>query len=222
MSKKKLHNTDEIPAFAGIGKIKTIIFDFGDVFINLDKVGAMEHALEIFEMKALSKEMIAFNALYEQGLISTDEFLEFYLDNFPKLSREQILDAWQFILKDFPQHRLEFIQKLASEKKYKLILLSNTNDLHINWIKENVSFFEDFKNSFDAFYLSHEINFRKPNADIYEFVLETHHIKADETLFIDDTEENILAASALGIHTWHIDPRTDDIVNLFESKSIPF
>ncbi len=202
--------------------IKNIIFDFGDVFINLDKEGAMKNALDLFGIDSFSEEITAFNSFYEQGLISTDEFLEFYLKNFPNLSREQILDAWQSILKDFPTHRLEFIQKLASDKKYKLILLSNTNELHINWVKENVPFYEDFKNSFDAFYLSHEINLRKPNVDIYQFVLNTHDLKAEETLFIDDTEENTLAASNLGIHTWNIDPFKDDIAQLFKLKSIPF
>lgn len=202
--------------------IKNIIFDFGDVFINLDKEGAMKNALELFKLQTFSKEMIAFNSLYEQGLISTDEFLEFYLYNFPDLSKEEILDAWQYIIQDFPKHRLEFIQKLASEKKYKLILLSNTNELHIDWIKENLSFYEDFKNSFDAFYLSHEINLRKPNADIYQFVLDTHELNAKETLFIDDTEENIIAASKLGVHTWHINPSIHDVTELFELKSIPF
>ncbi|MEO6346308.1 MAG: HAD family phosphatase [Aquaticitalea sp.] len=195
--------------------IKTIIFDFGDVFINLDKEGAMKNVLDLFELKTFPDEMIAFNSLYEQGLISTDEFLEFHLENFPKLSREEILDAWHFILKDFPIHRFKFIQQLASEKKFKLILLSNTNELHINWIKENIPFYEDFKNSFDAFYLSQEVKLRKPNADIFRFVMDSHQHKAKETLFIDDTEENITAASKLGILTWHINPMDDDIVNLF-------
>lgn len=198
--------------------IKTIIFDFGDVFINLDKIGAMSNALELFEMDTFSEEMIAFNSLYEQGLISTDEFLEFYHENFPELSQDQILDAWHLILKDFPQHRLHFIKQLAAEKKYQLILLSNTNELHINWVKNNVLFYEEFKNSFDFFYLSHEINLRKPNADIYEFILNEHGLEASETLFIDDTEENISAATQLGIHTWHIDPIKDDIINLFSIK----
>lgn len=199
--------------------IKTIIFDFGDVFINLDKEGAMQNALNLFELNEFSKEIIAFNSLYEQGLISTEEFLEFYLDNFPNLSREDILDAWQFILRDFPKHRFEFIKQIASDNKYRLILLSNTNELHINRVKENVPFFEDFKNCFDEFYLSHEINLRKPNSDIFEFVLSEHKLSANETLFIDDTEENILTAIELGIHTWHIDPMKQDIINLFSEKS---
>ena len=54
--------------------IKTIIFDFGDVFINLDKEGALKLALEKFEIDSLDEELQSVNALYEQGLISTDEF----------------------------------------------------------------------------------------------------------------------------------------------------
>ena len=199
--------------------IKNLIFDFGDVFINLDKKGAMENVLKLLKIDGLSDEIHAINALYEQGLIDTEEFLEFYLDNFPNLDKDSILEAWNSILKDFPNHRLDYIQKLASEKKYKLILLSNTNELHINWIKENVDFYEQFKSNFDAFYLSHEIQLRKPNANIYEFVLDENNIKPEESLFIDDTEENIISASKLGIHTWHINPETDDVTSMFSTKS---
>ena len=195
--------------------IKTIIFDFGDVFINLDKQGAMTNALELFEVDELPEELVSVNTLYEQGLISTEEFVEFYTDNFPKLSEKTIIDAWNFILKDFPEHRIEFIKKLAEDKTYKLILLSNTNDLHISWIAENVSFYEDFKSCFNEFYLSHEINLRKPNADIYEFVLKENKLKPEECFFIDDTKENTVTAASLGIHTWNIDETSQDIVDLF-------
>lgn len=199
--------------------IKNIIFDFGDVFINLDKKGAMERALNLFEMEALSDEIHAINAVYEQGLMSTDEFLGFYTDNFPKLDTDEISGTWNYILRDFPNHRLEFLQQLAADDKYKLILLSNTNELHVNWIKDNIVFYEEFKAHFDAFYLSHEIQLRKPNANIYEYVLNENNIKAEESLFIDDTEENIISAANLGIHTWHIDPEIDDVTSLFSTKS---
>ena len=194
--------------------IKTLIFDFGDVFINLDKQGAMQNALDLFELDELHEDLVAINTLYEQGLISTEEFLEFYTDNFPKLSKKDIIDAWNYILKDFPQNRLKFIKKLAEEDNYKLILLSNTNDLHISWIAENVSFYEEFKSCFDTFYLSHEINLRKPNTDIYQFVLNENKLKPEECFFIDDTKENTDAATALGIHVWNIDENTQDIVDL--------
>lgn len=198
--------------------IKNIIFDFGDVFINLDKKGALEKALHMFEAGTVPEEINAINIVYEQGLISTEEFLEFYQDNFPHLEDEILLESWNSILLDFPQQRLDFLKTLSEEKKYKLILLSNTNELHINWVKENVAFFEEFKNYFDAFYLSHEIQLRKPNANIFEFVLKENDIEASETLFIDDTEENIVGAQKLGIHTWHINPETEDITSLLEVK----
>lgn len=199
-------------------KIKTLIFDFGDVFINLDKEGAMANALELFEMDVLSDELVAINALYEQGLLSTEEFLEFYCDNFPKLSKEDIIEAWNHIICDFPSKRLTFIETLAKEKKYKLILLSNTNELHINCIKKYVSFYEDFKNCFDQFYLSHEINLRKPNTPIFEFVLKQNNLKPEECLFIDDTKENTLAAQQLNFHVWNNNPKTEDIIDLFTIK----
>ncbi|OIQ16328.1 HAD family phosphatase [Lacinutrix sp. MedPE-SW] len=198
--------------------IKTIIFDFGDVFINLDKEGAMSNALELFEMEALSDDLIAINTLYEQGLLSTNEFLEFYTENFPKLSKKDITDAWNFIIRDFPPKRLNFIETLAKEKKYNLILLSNTNALHIDCIKQHVPFYNDFKSSFNKFYLSHEIMMRKPDASIFEFVLNENNLKAEECLFIDDTVENTVAAQKLGINVWNNNPKTEDITDLFTIK----
>jgi glucose-1-phosphatase len=198
--------------------IKTIIFDFGDVFINLDKEGALKLALEKFEITELDEELQSINALYEQGLISTDEFLDFYADNFPNLSKDELKSIWNFILRDFPEHRLQFIKQLAKDNNHQLILLSNTNELHIDYIKKNVSFYEDFKNCFDQFYLSHEINLRKPNADIFNFVLTENNLKAEECLFIDDTLENTQIAEQLGINVWNNNPATEDIVDIFTIK----
>ncbi|MBP0905189.1 HAD family hydrolase [Mariniflexile gromovii] len=198
--------------------IKAIIFDFGNVFINLDIEGAIKHTFNQFKIDTLSEEMTAFNGLYEQGLISTEEFLEFYVENFPDMSSEALIDIWNFMLKDFPKHRLEFLKELKASSKYKLILLSNTNELHIDYIKRNVPFYDAFKNYFDAFYLSHEINLRKPNRDIFDFVLNENKLNANECLFIDDNEANCNTSKALGIETWHINPETEDVSNLFKTK----
>ncbi len=198
--------------------IKTIVFDFGNVFLNLDLDGAFENALKTFKIKAFPEEMNAVNALYEQGLISTDEFIEFYSENFSGISEETLINNWNFMLKDFPENRLSFLKALKSSGKYKLILLSNTNELHIDWVKQNILFYEDFKNCFDAFYLSHEIMLRKPNADIFEFVLKTNELKAENTLFIDDNSENIKTAKNLGYHVWNINPNTEDVITLFKTK----
>ena len=178
----------------------------------------MQNALTLFDLEEFPEDLIAINTLYEQGLISSEEFVEFYTDNFPELSEKDIIDAWNFILKDFPKERLAFLQKLKEENKFKLILLSNTNELHINWVKEHVSFYEEFKTCFDQFYLSHEINLRKPNDDIYQFVLKQNKLKAEECLFIDDTKDNTDTASTLGIHIWNIDETKENVINLFSIK----
>ena len=200
--------------------IKTIIFDFGDVFIDLDKEAPYIKMKEL-GITSFTKEMIETNQLYETGRISTSEFIEFYRTEFPYISEKELTETWNSIILYFPEYRLEFLEVLATSKKYKLILLSNTNDLHIEKVIENMSIemYNRFQKCFNAFYLSQEIHFRKPNSDIYEFVLNKHQIKAEETFFIDDTSENTETAKKLGIHTWNINPKTEDIINLFSIHS---
>lgn len=195
--------------------IKNIIFDFGDIFINLDKQGAFK-ALAALGVTEISEEMIQVYHQYEKGLISTAEFIDFY-EQKVHLKREDLVNAWNAVLLDFPKRRLNFIKELATSKKYRLFLLSNTIDLHITWIKNSLGteFYNEFKNAFEQFYLSHEIHFRKPDSNIYEFVLEQNNLNPIETLFVDDLEENTNSAQKLGIQVWNLDPKTEDVTNLF-------
>lgn len=202
--------------------IDTLIFDFGDVFINLDKQGAMQNALNLFKMDTFEKDMITTNMLYEVGKISTEEFIEFYKLKFPYLEDQQIVKAWNYILRDFPKYRLEFLQKIALENRYKIILLSNTNDMHIDYIKSNISFYEEFKDCFDVFYLSQEIQLRKPNREVFDFVLENNNLKPEHCFFVDDTKENTDMAESLGIKVWNIDETREDVIDLFNLKNIYF
>lgn len=196
--------------------IKNLIFDFGDVFLDLDKP-ATKRELERWEVD-FSEEMLQRNQQYEKGLISSEEFIKTYCEKYPQVTSEDFRNSWNAILVKFPEHRLKFLQELATEGKYKLILLSNTNHIHIEWVKQHISFFEDFRNCFDAFYLSQEINLRKPDPEIFEYVLKEQGLKPEESLFIDDTAENTEAAAKLGIHTWNIDPAKEDVVDLFKIK----
>lgn len=199
-----------------MSKISTLIFDFGDVFINLDKDGAMENALRLFKVNAFDEAMLNINIEYETGKISTSHFINFYTEKFPYLNENDIIEAWNYILRDFPKYRLDFIQKLASDAKYRLILLSNTNHLHIEYIKTHVPFYEDFKACFYQFYLSQEIHLRKPNTDIFQFVLQENNIIAQNCLFIDDTKANTDTAKEMGFNVWNIDETKEDVIHLFE------
>jgi len=197
--------------------IKTIIFDFGDVFINLDKT-AIERELYKLGVTTVTDDMLRTAELYEKGFISTNDFVAAFRVNYPSISATQFKKAWNSIILEFPEYRLEFLKNISTNKNYKLILLSNTNALHIEQVIENMSLhrYERFKSYFDQFYLSHEIQLRKPDTSIYEFVLEENQLEASTCFFVDDTKENTQAAAQLGIHTWNNDPKKEDIITLFD------
>ena len=200
--------------------IKNIVFDFGDIFINLDKKLFAEE-LQKIHISQESEEMLPILQQYEMGLVSTDKFLTFFEERL-SVSQDKLKRAWNSILLDFPKERLRFIQNLSKSKKYRLFLLSNTNDLHISWIQKNwgMEQYNAFKICFEQFYLSHEINLRKPNNNIYEFVLTMNKLAPKETLFIDDTKENTDAAKALGIHIWNLKPGKEDVLELLTKNYI--
>jgi putative hydrolase of the HAD superfamily len=199
--------------------IKNIIFDFGDVFINLDK-SAPDKYLKTLGIGELEPKTHRIHKDYEKGLINTEDFIDHHTNTYHGLSKTDFIMAWNSILKDFPHYRLEFLKQMKDSGKYNLFLLSNTNDLHIKWVQDNVEFYEDFKKSFKEFYLSYEINLRKPDQDIFQFVLQQNNLDPEETLFIDDTLEHINSAKTLNINTWHLQAGKEDITKLFDQKEL--
>jgi putative hydrolase of the HAD superfamily len=195
--------------------IKNIIFDFGDVFINLNKAVILDLMAQ-YGISDSDSRLDAINRSFEVGRTSPDEFLAFLHAMLPNKSITQLKEVWNSMLLDLPEYRLDFVEDLAREGTHRLFLLSNTNSLHIPHVSEKMGKkrFERFKNSFEGFYLSHEIYLRKPDSEIFNFVLHTHHLDPDETLFVDDTAENTDAAAELGIHTWNLKVGSEDIIDL--------
>lgn len=193
--------------------IKNIIFDFGDIFINLDKQAPLIE-MSKFGLTQMTPELDTIFKNYEMGLMKSDDFINVLQSIFSDASREQIITAWNSIILDFPEERLTFIEQLKKENKYRLFLLSNTNDLHIEKVKISMGLerFKRFKNCFEQFYLSQEMKMRKPNSNIYEFVLLENKLIANETLFIDDTKENTVSASELGMLCWNLLVGKEDVL----------
>src|SRR5690554_386947 len=193
--------------------IKNIIFDFGDIFVNLDKQ-AVFRFLESNGTNEFLPKYSALNNDFEVGKLTSNEFLNRIGSDFPRLSTAEITGIWNSMLLDFPQYRLNFIEELAREKKYRLFLLSNTNALHIPHVGRvmGIDRYTRFKNCFEQFYLSHEIGLRKPDREIYQFVLDQNNLRPEETFFIDDTFENTEAAATLGIRIWNLQVGKEDIV----------
>ena len=133
--------------------IKNIILDFGDVLINLDKP-ATAKAMVQHGFTEITPALEVLFRDYEKGFLNSSDFLDEVASHFPDANRDYLIKAWNSILLDFPEHRLEFIEQLARENQYKMILLSNTNDLHIEHVKEQMGMerFNRFKNAFDVFF----------------------------------------------------------------------
>ncbi len=197
--------------------IKNYIFDFGDVFINLDKPATQRELVKL-GMLGFSDEMIEINKLYEKGKVSTNDFLSFYQKQFPQASKKQLANAWNSIILDFPEYRLQFIEEFS--KKNTCYLLSNINDLHLTYIQENLdeSYYNRFISCFEKVYYSHEIHLRKPDADIFEFVLNDAKLQANECLFIDDTLENIETAQKIGMQVWYLLPELEVIELIIKNE----
>ena len=185
--------------------IKTILFDFGDVFIDLDK-SATERSLIKLGVTSISNEMLETAMQYEKGLINTEEFIANFRSKYPNISAKKFIEAWNSIILNVPESRLKFIEALSLRKEYRLILVIKNMTL-ARYLR--------FKNSFDRFYLSHELKLRKPELSIYEYVLTKNNLSAAECFFIDDTKENTDAAAKLGIKTWNNNPKKDDVTDLF-------
>ncbi|MGO4818489.1 HAD family hydrolase [Flavobacterium sp. W22_SRS_FP1] len=199
--------------------INSIIFDFGDVFINLDKQATV-NGLKKLGLTEWNEDMNNLNIQFETGKITRDDFLQGIQKQIPQASTIEIMEAWNAILLDFPLYRLEFLQMLS--KKYRLFLLSNTDAIHIETFeqKSGTTFYSDFYQCFEQVYFSFEVEMRKPNLEIFNYVLNKHELQAKRTLFVDDKKENTDAAAQLGFQVWNLQVGQEDVVDLFNKNII--
>ncbi|HRI00749.1 MAG TPA: HAD family phosphatase [Saprospiraceae bacterium] len=191
--------------------ISTILFDFGNVLLELDEQKTMDAFTKILDPK-LSTDLneMAFYP-FEKGEISEEAFFN-RLQRRSKvvLQGDVYIEAWNSMLGSFPLHRISMLRNYR--KKFALGLLSNTNITHLRFVDRKIKEEHgglDFRSLFDYCFLSHEINLRKPEADVYHYVLSQMNINPENCLFIDDKSENILAANRLGFKTYLHDPHTE-------------
>ncbi|HEV7349841.1 HAD family phosphatase [Telluribacter sp.] len=196
-------------------KIKNIIFDLGDVIINIDvPLAARSFAqlcgqeetevLELFKEKELFRQ-------FETGKLDEAAFRTYVREILKQEHWDDaaINKAWNALLLDIPPARIELLQKL--KERYRLFLLSNTSSIHIaevNQILESTTGIPRLDGLFEKLFLSYEMGLMKPDPEIYHQVLLEAGIRAEETLFLDDNADNIRAAAEIGIHTIHVQKPT--------------
>ncbi len=188
--------------------IRNIIFDFGGVIITIDQQQAINRFREIGVTDA-DKRLDSYTQTgifgeLESGKINGEQFrteLE-KLAGRP-ITHQDCCYAWQGYCKELPQRNLDCLTRLRT-KGYKVILLSNTNPLMMEWAMSN-----DFdgkgnpiQSYFDSMYLSYECKMMKPEPALFQKVLRDENIRPEETLFVDDGELNIATAKQLGIQVF--------------------
>ena len=184
---------------------RNIIFDLAGVLLNLDirrDTEALAHIGLPDFANCLSNPSIAIPmTAYLNGLKGKDDFCR---DLRPccrqGVTDGEILWAMDAVLADIPASRIEML--LSLRKKYKVFLLSNIYDRA--WehsVKEITSKGFHVNQCFDRLFLSHEMRLAKPDPLIFHAVVNDTGINPNETLYLDDTEENVETGRTLGFQS---------------------
>jgi len=188
--------------------IKSIISDLGKVIVNFDNnrffSGLSDYCPYSFdEIVRKSRDHLNIHLAFDRGEINPQEF---YLKVKQILSADLEQDEFFRLYNDIFSLNEEVMQTFKKFKgKYKLVILSNTDPERFGFIKKTFPEILDF----DDFVLSFEQGFLKPQEEIYKASLKKAEALPSQCVFIDDMEENISAAAALGFHTIHFKPGTD-------------
>jgi len=177
-----------------MSQIKHVVFDLGKVLVDFSYTqlfpllrhhGAPIRDVEDFAVRARLVE-------YELGQISTKEFLQEInaLLNHP-LSENEFQSAWCGIFTPIPQ-MLSLARRLQTQ--FGVYIISNTSEMHWNYLRERFSLTELCLDSFASF----EVGQMKPGAAIYAAAEKRFNFTAVEAVFIDDRPENVAGAKACG------------------------
>ncbi|MBI5631570.1 MAG: HAD family phosphatase [Elusimicrobia bacterium] len=182
------------------GRITVVFFDIGNVLLTFS---ARKVALKLAAAVRCSPWKLA-RVLWTSGLAEKVERgqvspLELYHIFRWELgfqgSRKDFERAW---CDHFTLNRGTAALLKRLRKTHKVYLLSNTNELHYDYISRNYSFTKQVHGAV----LSHELGLRKPEPEIYRAALKKARALPAQAVFIDDLAENVDAARRAGIHAF--------------------
>jgi FMN phosphatase YigB (HAD superfamily) len=189
--------------------IKNILFDLGGVILDINIKATLKVFYELGFPAELLQYPFSMNTdlffKYETGKLNEDEFRnEIRKVTGVELTDETFDEAWTAMLLRIPKERTELLKVLAT--RYNLYMLSNTSSLHVPVFEKMYleSAGVSMHDVFTKIYYSHEIGYLKPDAEAWEYVINDAGIEAGETLFLDDSIQNIKASLELGFKAIHI------------------
>lgn len=188
---------------------RNLLFDLGNVIIDLDIEGAIQKLEQLLKPEANKAVIDKVILDYECGRVSTEIFINTILSQCHRKAQAlDVIEAWNSMLVQIPGYRLDMLRMLR--EKYNVYLLSNTNALHLEWLRRyvdrtyNVRDFE--KEHFHKAYYSHLIGDRKPLPSIFKHIIDDSLMTPALTLYMDDIKENLDTAEQLGFRTYLVKP----------------
>ena len=181
-----------------MSEIKAVFFDLGNVLVNYDAKIALEKFARLLETPEDQVWKIIFisdlERRYSVGKITSREFFTEASKHFSKsIDYEVFADTWNqiFWANDGMGALVDSVAK-----HFAIYLISNTNELHFEFIKKRFPILTRFNRCFP----SHEVGYRKPDTAIFEYALRETKVLAKEAVFIDDVLEFVEAAEKVGMH----------------------
>lgn len=200
--------------------IKHIIFDLGGVLLNINPLYSLSAFAELGNttpsaLKVMIKAEQIFEK-YDTGVYSDEVFRAELCRILGVYLKDEVIDqAWNSLLLDFPAERVLMVEQIS--QNFKVHLLSNTNSIHYKSYTE--SFYNQFGFGFSSLFENEFLSFRmgahKPDMAIYEQVIKTGNLKAEECLFVDDLIDNAEAAKSMGMNAIHLSEGMD-VTDLFK------
>lgn len=208
-----------------MSEIKNLLLDLGGVVLNVDYHKMVdvfkEYGVMDFDKHFTQAKQVEIIDKFEEGKCTIEEFRNGIRDLVEvDLTDAQIDNAWFSMILDLPKERIELIGLL--KLKYNVYLFSNTNELHIELLKkryEEEFGFDIFQMLFTKAYFSNEIKMRKPHPESFQWLINDAGIKAEETLFIEDSPQHIEGAKKVGLNTYWL-TGGETINDLYDKKII--
>ena len=177
---------------------KNIVFDFGGVMVDFDP---HKYLIDLFGNRELEEEVydLTFGSrewrLLDAGRITRREANKRMLERARAVGRgfevEGVLDDWMSMLR--PRRRMQTLVEQLKQRGYCVYYLSNIPEDVLALLMER-----DFQGLFDGGVASCEVHVNKPDPRIYQALLDKYGLKASESVFIDDRQDNVQAAFELG------------------------
>jgi 2-haloacid dehalogenase len=183
-------------------QIKNIVFDFGGVLVDWNPRYLYK---DLFSDPKEMEEFLgtvctdSWNVQQDAGR-SLAEGTKILLDQFPEHDEmiRQFYDGWEVMLRDEIPENTKLLSQF-DKQKYRLFGLTNWSGETFPIALDRFEFFKEF----EGIVVSGDEKMIKPDEAIFLLLLERYALNAEDSIFIDDNFNNIIAAKTLGFHTIH-------------------